>query len=86
MENWYQNNTLFSFSVCDFAYAAYYQIFLSSHISLHVPTNLHIYTYIYMFIHVFVLHMHDLQNEQLNKQGERFKENVILKFHIYHEQ
>lgn len=59
---------------------------LSSHISLHVPTNLHIYTYIYMFIHVFVLHMHDLQNEQLNKQGERFKENVILKFHIYHEQ
>lgn len=31
------------------------------------------------------LHMHNLQNE-LNKQGEIFAENVILKFHIYYEQ
>lgn len=30
--------------------------------------------------------MHDLQNEQLNKQGESFKEIIILEFHIYHEQ
>lgn len=29
--------------------------------------------------------MHNLQNE-LNKQGEIFKENVILKFRIYYEQ
>ena len=27
-----------------------------------------------------------MQNEQLNMQGESFKENIILKFHIYHEQ
>lgn len=29
--------------------------------------------------------MHNLQNE-LNKWGEIFKENVILKFHIFYEQ
>lgn len=30
--------------------------------------------------------MHNLQNEQPNKQGESFKENVILEFHICHEE
>lgn len=69
----------------DFAYAAYYQIFLSSDIGLCVPTNLHIYVCVCVYLCI-CLHMHNLQNAQLNKQSESFKENVILKFHIYHEQ
>ena len=49
--------------------------------------------YVYLQTHVYIcgylcicLHTHNLQNEELNKQGEHFKENVIFKFHIYHEQ
>jgi len=73
---------LSSSSAYDFVCAACYQICLSISGKLVCAYKC---TYIYVDLCICI-HTHSMQNEQLNMQGESFKENIILKFHIYHEQ